>query len=45
MCSFCERIENRKIIENTAGFVERQPEIKHEDGLTYIIERREEFDD
>lgn len=45
MCSFCERIENRKIIENTAGFVERQPEIKYEDGLTYIIERREEFDD
>lgn len=44
-CSRCEKIESRKIIEDTSGFVESQPEIKYEDGLTYVIDQKEEFDD
>jgi hypothetical protein len=34
-----------KGIEDVGEFVKAQPEIKYEDGLTYIIEKEQEFDD
>jgi hypothetical protein len=44
ICRFCESRKNKEI-EDVSEFVENQPDIKYEDGLTYIIEKEPEFDD
>ena len=44
-CRICENFEAKKKIEDSTGFVERLPEMRYEDGLTYITDHQPEFDD
>jgi hypothetical protein len=44
-CRFCEKLEGKKKLAETGEFVENQPTLYYEDGLTYFIEKQPEFDD
>lgn len=43
-CMICERLQEKEIAD-TSEFVNKQPELRYEDGLTYVIEPQPVFDD